>query len=378
MDKRTIYLFERYAARSLTQEETEELKKFIGSSKTNRRIFLDFSKLLKTKIQSDMLWQLDTDEGWRNIQQKINVRKRNRRFRKIAVAASVALLVGIGIGVSRLNSDRAGYSPELEAMMMAQAKNRAIVTMPNVSSIRLDSKERVRYTDAKGNVICENMNGNLTYYTNSNTPLYSTVTVEEGSTYKITLADGTAVTLASGSELVYPVGGGSRDVRLKGTAYFDVKKDAGREFTVDCRDNIRITVKGTKFNVSAPVEGPVTVTLESGSISLATKTEDILMAPDQQASVDLAGNISVAVVDPKLYTQWASEIYEFDNVTLDVITSQLSLWYGIKFRFASDDLSARKFTGVLLRNKNLSYSLDLLKNVSNLNFRTDGECIIIE
>lgn len=378
MDKRTIYLFERYAARSLSQEETQELKNFIGSSKTNRRIFLDFSKLLKTKIQSDMLRQLDTDEGWRNIQQKINVRKRNRRFRKIAVAASVALLVGIGIGVSRLNSDRAGYSPELEAMMMAQAKNRAIVTMPNVSSIRLDSKERVRYTDAKGNVICENMNGNLTYYTNSNTPLYSTVTVEEGSTYKITLADGTAVTLASGSELVYPVGGGSRDVRLKGTAYFDVKKDAGREFTVDCRDNIRITVKGTKFNVTAPVEGPVTVTLESGSISLATKAEDILMAPDQQASVDLAGNISVAVVDPKLYTQWASEIYEFDNVTLDVITTQLSLWYGIKFRFASDDLSARKFTGVLLRNKNLSYSLDLLKNVSNLNFRTDGECIIIE
>lgn len=378
MDKRTIYLFERYAARSLSQEETQELKNFIGSSKTNRRIFLDFSKLLKTKIQSDMLRQLDTDEGWRNIQQKINVRKLNRRFRKIAVAASVALLVGIGIGVSRLNSDRAGYSPELEAMMMAQAKNRAIVTMPNVSSIRLDSKERVRYTDAKGNVICENMNGNLTYYTNSNTPLYSTVTVEEGSTYKITLADGTAVTLASGSELVYPVGGGSRDVRLKGTAYFDVKKDAGREFTVDCRDNIRITVKGTKFNVTAPVEGPVTVTLESGSISLATKAEDILMAPDQQASVDLAGNISVAVVDPKLYTQWASEIYEFDNVTLDVITTQLSLWYGIKFRFASDDLSARKFTGVLLRNKNLSYSLDLLKNVSNLNFRTDGECIIIE
>lgn len=378
MDKRTIYLFERYAARSLSQEETQELKNFIGSSKTNRRIFLDFSKLLKTKIQSDMLRQLDTDEGWRNIQQKINVRKRNRRFRKIAVAASVALLVGIGIGVSRLNSDRAGYSPELEAMMMAQAKNRAIVTMPNVSSIRLDSKERVRYTDAKGNVICENMNGNLTYYTNSNTPLYSTVTVEEGSTYKITLADGTAVTLASGSELVYPVGGGSRDVRLKGTAYFDVKKDAGREFTVDCRDNIRITVKGTKFNVTAPVEGSVTVTLESGSISLATKAEDILMAPDQQASVDLAGNISVAVVDPKLYTQWASEIYEFDNVALDVITTQLSLWYGIKFRFASDDLSARKFTGVLLRNKNLSYSLDLLKNVSNLNFRTDGECIIIE
>lgn len=378
MDKRTIYLFERYAARSLSQEETQELKNLIGSSNTNRRIFLDFSKLLKTKIQSDMLRQLDTDEGWRNIQQKINVRKRNRRFRKIAVAASVALLVGIGIGASRLNSDRAGYSPELEAMMMAQAKNRAIVTMPNVSSIRLDSKERVRYTDAKGNVICENMNGNLTYYTNSNTPLYSTVTVEEGSTYKITLADGTAVTLASGSELVYPVGGGSRDVRLKGTAYFDVKKDAGREFTVDCRDNIRITVKGTKFNVTAPVEGPVTVTLESGSISLATKAEDILMAPDQQASVDLAGNISVAVVDPKLYTQWASEIYEFDNVTLDVITTQLSLWYGIKFRFASDDLSARKFTGVLLRNKNLSYSLDLLKNVSNLNFRTDGECIIIE
>lgn len=101
-------------------------------------------------------------------------------------------------------------------------------------------------------------------------------------------------------------------------------------------------------------------------------------SPDEQAIASSDGSFSIATVDAKQYTSWASGIYEFDNVPLDVIVKKLSLWYGIDFKFASEQLKQRTFTGVLLRDKNLNYSLSLLKDVSNLNFKTDGECIIIE
>ncbi len=374
MEKRTIYLFERYVTHELSSDEARELKDFIESSEGNRSIFLNFAMLHKTRIQNDMLMKLNIEDAWENIKRKIDAHKRRNRFLKIAAAASVILLAGAG-GFFYKENDR---KPELEAMMKTEAQNRAIIILPNASSIKLDSKEKVRYMDTSGNILCENKNGNLTYFTHTSTPLYNTVEVEEGSIYKITLSDGTSITLASGSELVYPIGGNSRDVKLKGEAYFDVRHDDEKPFTVECGDNVKITVLGTKFNVVACEEEPVVVTLESGRVDLAGPEGNTMLAPDQQAIASHDGSFYITSVDAKQYTSWASGIYEFDNIPLDVIVKKLSLWYGIDFKFASEQLKQRTFTGVLLRDKNLNYSLSLLKDVSNLNFKTDGECIIIE
>lgn len=374
MEKRTIYLFERYVTHELSSDEARELKDFIESSEENRHIFLNFAMLHKTRIQHDMLMKLNIEDAWENIKRKIDTHKRRNRFLKIAAAASVILLAGAG-GFFYQDNDR---KPELEAMMKTEAQNRAVIILPNASSIKLDSKEKVRYMDTSGNILCENKNGNLTYFTHTSTPLYNTVEVEEGSIYKITLSDGTSITLASGSELIYPIGGESRDVKLRGEAYFDVRHDEERPFTVECGDNVKITVLGTRFNVAACEAQPVVVTLESGRVDLSGSDGNVILSPDEQAIASSDGSFSIATVDAKQYTSWASGIYEFDNVPLDVIVKKLSLWYGIDFKFASEQLKQRTFTGVLLRDKNLNYSLSLLKDVSNLNFKTDGECIIIE
>ena len=376
MEERTIYLFKRYVSRELTAEEARELKDFVNSSDYNREVFRNFAMLHKTEIQTAIANHADKETAWHNIISGISTRKRRGIAMRIAAAA---VIVFVAATAAFIYHDRY-LKPRttLTAMMQTEAKNRAVIMMPNGSSIKLDGKESVQYKDNKGNLLCENKRGDLIYYTQSPEPIYNRVTVDEGSTYKITLPDGTHITLASGSELVSPIGGEKRDVTLKGEALFDVTPDKSRPFTVDCEHDVRVTVLGTRFNISAYNHKPLTVTVESGSVDVNTPAAKSILHPGEQATVSDSGQCSVSEVNAGIYTSWASGIYEFDNVPLKDIAAELSLWYGIDFEFASRKLEQRKFTGVLMRDKNLSYSLSLIKDVSDLEFKTDGEKIVIE
>jgi len=375
MEERTIYLLQRYIARRLTSAEADELREFVNASEDHRELFLTFVNLHKTEIQAKMLRHIDKDKAWQNIYRHISARP-NRRLTFIRIAAAVVLIIAVGAGVY-LNR-KSGTTDNLIALNRIEAKNKAVITMPGGSSIRLDSKESIRYRDRDGNLVCENKNGDLIYYTRMAQPTFNRVEVDKGSTYKITLADGTHITLASGSELIYPIGGDERKVTLSGEAFFDVARDEANPFTISCGNDTKVTVLGTKFNVSAYPAAPVCVTVESGSVNVTAPGFDTILSPGQQAIVGGGTESSVNTVDPHLFTSWASGIYEFENVPLSDIAAELSLWYGVDFEFASPALENRKFTGVLLRDKNLSYTLSLIKDVSDLDFKAADQKIIIE
>lgn len=262
--------------------------------------------------------------------------------------------------------------------MQTEAINRAVISMPDATEIHLEGSDSVQYKDNLGNLVCENKNSTLTYYSQISEPIYNTVTVGDGSTYRITLCDGTRITLASGSEMTYPIGGSRRDVKLRGEALFDVTPDKKHPFTVQCPDDVTVTVLGTRFNVTAYGHQPTVITLESGLVNLSSRNICTQLRPGEQATVDIDGQYTISHVNARLYTSWAEGIYDFNNVTLRDIIQELSLWYGVEFEFSMPQLETRKFTGVLLRNRNLDYSLSLLHDVSNLEFSTDGEKIIIK
>lgn len=373
MEERVIYLLKQYAAHKLTAAEAEELKAYIAASDENRRRVRTFAMLRRTGLQARLHNGISAERGWSRIETRI--RRRRHRVLLTRMAAVVASLLVAG-GVF-LMFNRGDDAPALARMMETEAINRAVITLPDNTTFAVDGCDSVSVVDALGQVVCENNRGNLTYYAAIPAPIYNKVTVEEGSTIRITLCDGTCITLASGSELTYPVGGGMRDVTLSGEAYFEVTPDSSNPFIVNCPDDVTVTVLGTTFNVSAYHDAPITVTLATGSIRLNTPSEYMTLSPGEQAVIN-DGVTEVTSVKPQLYTSWARGIYEFDNVTLDEIVHELTLWYGIKFDFADKALAGRKFTGVLLRDRNLSYSLGLLGDVSSISFRADGERIVID
>ena len=66
----------------------------------------------------------------------------------------------------------------------------------------------------------------------------------------VSLSDGTTVRMGPNSQLIYPKSfdGKTRDVELKGQAFFDVAKDRERPFTVHTK-NMDVTALGTAFEV---------------------------------------------------------------------------------------------------------------------------------
>jgi len=102
------------------------------------------------------------------------------------------------------------------------------------------------------------------------------------------LPDGSKGWLNGGSYLEFPAEfrGKTREVTLKGEAYFEVKENLKRPFIVSGAD-FEVLVHGTTFNVLAyPGDNDVKVTLASGSVEVLCKRDEQVvqsgsLSPDQ-------------------------------------------------------------------------------------------------
>ena len=376
MEKRIVFLLDKYVKRKISPEEVNEIKDFMQSSKQNRDLVNAFIQLNKTELQASMAARADKDKAWKRIKRHMDTHKRKLI---ISWAASVAVILAVASTATIVYTHLSHQSEiAMNAVMQAEAQNHAVITLTENEGIEIDGAKPSQFKDKNGKVICENKDGKVVYFSHIAQPMYHKVSVKEGSTYKITLSDGTNITLASGAEMIYPIGGEKRDVRLKGEAFFEVTHNENSPFTVACTNGSQVTVLGTRFNVSARENMPVTVTVESGKVGVTYRDATSYLHTNEQVSTEESTLGSVNKVDAKLYTSWANGIYEFDDVPMQVITQQLSLWYGVDFVFASPQLKERKFTGALLRDEKLGYTLSLLKDVSNLNFSISENKVTIE
>lgn len=195
-----------------------------------------------------------------------------------------------------------------------------------------------------------------------------TLRTPPGSTFQVTLPDGTDVWLNAASTLTYPsqFARSERRVNLSGEAYFSVAKDEGRPFIVESRDQ-QVTVVGTAFNINAYAdEASTATTLVSGRISVTANgslpiggTNTYRLSPGQQ-SVFQQGAFRIQAVDTGQYTAWMKGRFNFDGKTLPEVMRELSRWYGIKVIYPGD-LPDLVFYGGAQRNSNLDMVLTLLE-----------------
>ena len=375
MEKRddVTILFRKYIDKELSAEELGELRNFLAKTEENRRLFNDFLFLYKVELQIKAKATLDASKSWNTLLHKISIRKR-RLMAKWITAASVVLL-----GFSSLFYF-VSYTPKEKASLLALYPNKAIdkamLTLSGGQIILMNGNIATPIKDINGVVIGNNFRGQLIYKRN-NLTAYNKIVVPKGSTYQVTLCDGTRVFLNSESELEYPIGfTKARNVKLKGEAYFEVTHNKYAPFIVNCGNNIRVRVLGTKFNVSAYAERNVAVTLVSGRVAVGSPLDKVVLKPSEQVEIS-KGRMAKQQVNADLYISWVTGTYEFSNVTMGDIMTQLSLWYGVKIRFASPELSNIAFTGALMKHESLGYALNLIKEISNLDFKDDNGSIIV-
>jgi len=175
---------------------------------------------------------------------------------------------------------------------------------------------------------------------------YHTVATKNGQIARLTLADGSQVTLAPNSTLgIRPDFAAHRELVLTGEAYFDVHAVTGAPFLVRT-GNVVTRVLGTRFDVTHYANDRHTrVVVTAGKVAVS--------APRQVATVVVAGTMgdvtdSTAVIavtdDAAGATEWTQGRLRFRNVRVTDVLARLSQWYGVDFRIMDSTLAHKYVT----------------------------------
>ena len=203
------------------------------------------------------------------------------------------------------------------------------------------------------------------------------LSVPRGQDYHLTLADGTQVWLNAESRLEFPdrFNGNTREVRLQGEAYFEVKKDAKRPFIVHS-DYLTTRVLGTSFNMRARSRTDANVTLVSGRVQVKAGDATEVLTPGHQASLT-GSKLAVKAVDTYPITQWKEGFFYFDNQSLFKIMQELSRWYGVNVSFDDTSRMNLRLHFVVERSKSLRQAIANLNALGVVHAEVDGNMVII-
>ncbi|WP_439481257.1 FecR family protein [Cyclobacterium plantarum] len=170
--------------------------------------------------------------------------------------------------------------------------------------------------------------------------------VPPGKRSVITLADSSRVYLNSGSEIEYPkaFSQGDRWVRLKGEAFFEVRKN-GYPFSVFARST-EIKVLGTSFNVK---EGHtnLSIALLSGKVQVNDqKGNQVQLNPAEMLAIEEDGKFSKTGFDPLEVTGWKDKILVFRSASFNEVKAKIENWYGIDLELEGKVSENWKYSGI--------------------------------
>jgi transmembrane sensor len=206
--------------------------------------------------------------------------------------------------------------------------------------------------------------------------------VKNGSRKTITLADGSKIMLDAGSTLKYPAEfvGNERRVYLHGEGYFEVASDSTHPFIVEA-GQAEIKVLGTKFDVRNWDENQkVILTVSEGKVRFKNnlnETSSVILTRDEQSNI-YGSNPPTAPekVDTKKNLAWMhNEIY-FENVPLRDIISQLERWYDVTVILENESANSELLT-INIRNKSYKENFDFLALVAGYNVSYKGKIITL-
>ena len=192
------------------------------------------------------------------------------------------------------------------------------------------------------------------------------------------LADNTKVFLKPGSEISYNVSGleDSRQLRLRGEAYFDVARDSLRPFIVHT-ENISVKVLGTAFTVSSIPGRPDTeVVLERGKVRILSP-EGISMLdlkPNQSARYSSAeGVVDVESCYAKAFVASHFNLVSLEDATLAEIVSALEDSFETEIGVRDVKRPQERYYFNYLKTDSLDDILSVLEFITGANCEIRGE-----
>ncbi|MBQ1560927.1 FecR domain-containing protein [Caulobacter sp.] len=164
----------------------------------------------------------------------------------------------------------------------------------------------------------------------------------------IRLADGSTLTLDTGSKARVRLGKARRDIELvQGQALFEVAHDAARPFTVTAGDTA-VTALGTRFDVRRDGAG-ASVTLVRGAVEVREASGATprvwRLTPGQKVST-AAPTPAPVTIDAAAATSWTTGRLEFRNVALGAAVAEFNRYERRRIELAQGPWLQDRVSGV--------------------------------
>lgn len=390
-ETRISQLIVRYLCGELSDKEREELHAWIEARESHRRLFQELCSLEAVKEDVRAREAVDTKAALEVMKRRIhdfsakedevseNEHSANgsklHSLRLWAAAAVVVLVVSLaGFGgweyyshVSKWKTEALAKAEQARQPQIKAGTTKAMLVLSDGRMIRLGSNVKVNRAairralgnSYKGNIVLE-------------TP--------RGGEYRITMTDGTEVSLNAGSRIEYPAvfDGKERRVKTTGEAYFKVAHDADHPFIVETEGQ-EVKVLGTEFNINAYSEDKVVTTLIRGSIALkpmGSKGGELTLKPGDQAEYDKHnGTATLRPANTEVVSSWTRGKFVFEDQTLGEIMESLSRWYDFRYHFSSPQVASTVFMGSVPRYGNFQNVLHILEMSGGIKFRVKGKTV---
>lgn len=370
-------LFKKYVDGSLTEAEMVQLQQLLREEGTMEalidRQFQEGKEMdgMDPRVGEDMFERISGRMGSEGSS------SHRFLFRWLAAACFIG-----AIGAAGLLWHERSHTPATNTLAarrdISPGGNRASLTLADGSVIDLDTTRSGLLVRQGNTDIRKQADGQIRYAAakKSGDPVeINVLATPRGGWYKVTLSDGTSVTLNAASVLHYPTSftGKDRTVTLEGEAYFDVAQDAKKPFFVKTKE-MRVQVLGTRFDIMAYEEEPaVKATLLSGKIS----ADSLLLGPGQQAVLYREDHrLTREPADTDEVIAWTEGLFLCsERMDVPTIMRQMERWYDVSVRYEGQ-VPAQTFYGGIQRSLPLSKVLSILEK-AGIRCRVDGKEIVV-
>ena len=380
------HLLSKYVLGQHDKGDITKIQDWLNESPSHHHLLKEILNDENWKSRKELLDEIDLDHEWTRFESGTNFvrRKWNEIFKYAAI-----FLIPLAIGSYFLFQNLLVEQLNQPIVELVPGAKKAQLILSNGQRIELSGQDQQIET-GETDVVVKNQNQALSYTSYGNGGekedlVYNQLLIGRGEEYQLILSDGTKVWLNSETKLKYPTQFASniREVELEGEAYFEVTKNAQAPFIVKTR-KIEVKVLGTKFSITAYHDDQtIKTTLLEGKVEVKPEEPEkegssIILAPDDQAIYNIfSRDVSVQVVDAKMFVAWTKGFFAFDEESLDQIMNRLSRWYNVDIIFKDDIARKSKFTGKLPRFEDCNVLLNMITKTTNIKFDVEKESNVI-
>jgi transmembrane sensor len=161
-----------------------------------------------------------------------------------------------------------------------------------------------------------------------------------------TLPDGSSISLNKNSKLVYPeqFKGKTREVKLTGEAFFDIRHDSAKSFIIEA-GIAKVKVLGTAFRISAYPDSAVEVNVTRGRVMFFTinprtgDTSRVILPAGAKGLLTLKSVIPIVVENiapDDLF--WFDHTLEFNRTPLSRVFRLLEKYYPVTIQVSNENI----------------------------------------